>query len=150
EKTIKSLQTVLFLAIDFQRATSSFADGLGYSTLVGHMDDERVVFEASSGGADEDQSHTQDDALKSIRILTSILVLKAYHLEYAGFETFVKYMAISIQVIKRRITLSVLSMDKDKKFVFEERRSATIPISYHEHYYWIQVFELFADFEVCI
>ncbi|CEG72970.1 hypothetical protein RMATCC62417_08442 [Rhizopus microsporus] len=147
EKTIKSLQTVLFLAIDIQRATSSFADGLGYSTLVGHMDDERVVFEASSGGANEDQSHTQDDALKLIRILTSILVLKAYDLKNARFETFVKYMAISIQVIKRKITLSVLSMDKDKKFVFEERRSATIPISYQERYNWIQVFELLADFE---
>ncbi|KAG1046718.1 hypothetical protein G6F43_010811 [Rhizopus delemar] len=39
--------------IDIQRATPSFADGLGYSTLVGHMDDECVVFEASSGGANE-------------------------------------------------------------------------------------------------
>lgn len=114
------------------------------------MDDERVVFEASSGGANEDQSHTQDDALKLIRILTSILVLKAYDLKNARFETFVKYMAISIQVIKRKITLSVLSMDKDKKFVFEERHSATIPISYQERYNWIQVFELLADFEVCI
>ena len=43
-------------------------------------------------------------------------------------------MAISIQVIKRKITLSVLSMDKDKKFVFEARHSATIPISYQERY----------------
>jgi hypothetical protein len=43
------LQTISFLAIDIQRATPSFADGLGYSILVGHMDDERVVFEASSG-----------------------------------------------------------------------------------------------------
>ncbi|KAG1135202.1 hypothetical protein G6F37_013026 [Rhizopus arrhizus] len=95
------------------------------------MDDERVVFEASSGGANEDQNHTQDDALKLIRILTSILVLKAYDLKNARFETFIKYMAISIQVIKRKITLSVLSMDKDKK----------------ERYDWLQVFDLLADFE---
>ncbi|KAI9020051.1 hypothetical protein CLU79DRAFT_704431, partial [Phycomyces nitens] len=65
----------------------------------------------------------------------------------ARFETFVKYMAISLQVIKQKITLSVLSMDKDKKFVLEERRSATIPISYHERHNWFQVFELLADFE---
>ncbi|KAG0905025.1 hypothetical protein G6F62_011353 [Rhizopus arrhizus] len=147
EKKTKSLQTALFLSIDIQRATSCFADDLGYSTLVGHMDDKRVVFDASSGGANEDQNHTQDDALKLIRILTSILVLKAYALKNARFETFIKYMAISIQLIKRKITLSVLSMDKDKKFVFEERRSATIPISYQERYDWLQVFELLADFE---
>ncbi|EPB89869.1 hypothetical protein HMPREF1544_03252 [Mucor circinelloides 1006PhL] len=91
EKTIRSLQTVLFLAIDIQRATSSFADGLGYSTLTGHMDDERVVFEASSGVANEHQKHTQGDALKLIRILTSVLVLKAYDLKNARFETFAKY-----------------------------------------------------------
>ncbi|KAI8080393.1 hypothetical protein BDF21DRAFT_339990, partial [Thamnidium elegans] len=149
EKAIKSLQTVLFLTTDIQQATSSFADGLGYSTLVGHMDDERVVFEASSGGASEDQNHTQDDAVKLIRILTSIIILKGYDLKNARFETFMKYMAISIQVIKRNITLSVLSMNKDKKFVFEERRSAAIPISYHERYNWLQVFELLTDLEVC-
>lgn len=88
------------------------------------MDDECVVFEASSGGANEDQSYTQDDAFKLIRILTSILVLKAYDLKNARFDTFVKYMTIIIQIIKWKITLSVLLMDKDKKFVFEERRSA--------------------------
>ncbi|CEI96519.1 hypothetical protein RMCBS344292_10678 [Rhizopus microsporus] len=38
-------------------------------------------------------------------------------------------------------------MDKDKKFVFEARHSATIPISYQERCNWIQVFELLADFE---
>lgn len=112
------------------------------------MDDEHVVFEASSGGANEDQNHTQGDAVKLIRILTSILVLKTYVLKNARFETFIKYMAISIQVIKRKITMSVLSIDKDKKFVFEERRSATIPISYQERYDWLQVFKLLADFEV--
>ena len=142
------MQTTSSLAADIQRASSSFADGLGYSTLVGHMDDERVVFEASSGGVSEDQSHAQDDALKLIKILTSILVLKAYDLKNARFETFKNYIAISVQVIKRKMTLSVLSMDKEKKFVFEERRSATIPISYQERYDWIQVFELLAEFEV--
>ncbi|KAI9361313.1 hypothetical protein BD770DRAFT_470688 [Pilaira anomala] len=62
-------------------ATSSFSDGLGYSTLVSYMDDERIVFEASSGKANEDQNHTQNDALKLIRILSSILILKAYDLK---------------------------------------------------------------------
>ncbi|CAO3659705.1 unnamed protein product [Rhizopus stolonifer] len=110
------------------------------------MGDERVVFEASSGGANEDQNHTQGDTVKLIRILSSILVLKAYDLKNARFETFIKYIAISIQAIKRKITLPILLMDKDK-FVFEERCSATIPISYQERYNWLQVFELIADFE---
>lgn len=78
-----------FMAIDFQRASPCFADGIGYSTLVGHMDDERVVFEASSGGANEDINHTQDDAMKLVRILTLFLVLKAYDLKNARFRTFV-------------------------------------------------------------
>lgn len=80
-----------FLSSDVQRATSSSADGLGYSTSVGHMDDERVVIEASSGGANEDQCHTQDDALKLIRILTPILVSKAYDLKNARCQTFARY-----------------------------------------------------------
>ncbi|CEP13318.1 hypothetical protein [Parasitella parasitica] len=46
-----------FYPIDIQRATSGFADDIGYSTLVGHMDNERVVFEASSCGANEYQNY---------------------------------------------------------------------------------------------
>lgn len=77
EKKFKSLQTTQFLTAGLQeRASSSFADGLAYSTLVGHMDDKRVVFEASSGGAKEDHSHTQSDALKILRILALSLSSK--------------------------------------------------------------------------
>lgn len=56
-------------------------------------------------------------------------------------------MAVSVQVIKRKMTLSILTMNQDKKFVFEERRSATIPITFQERYDWIQVFELLGEFE---
>lgn len=56
-------------------------------------------------------------------------------------------MAASVQVIKRKMTLSILTMNQDKKFVFEERRSTTIPITFQERYDWIQVFELLAEFE---
>ncbi|KAG2223378.1 hypothetical protein INT45_002873 [Circinella minor] len=107
------------------------ADGLGYSTLIGHMDDEFIVIEASYDGYEE---HTNDDTLKS---LTSIIVLKAYDLKNARFETFTKYKAVSIQVIKRKLRLSVLYLGEDKKFVFEERRSRTVPVTYNERYYWL-------------
>lgn len=77
KKKFKSLQTTQFLTTGPQeRASSSFADGLAYSTLVGHMDDKRVVFEASLGGAKEDHSHTQNDALKILRILALSLSSK--------------------------------------------------------------------------
>lgn len=56
-------------------------------------------------------------------------------------------MAASVQVIKRKMTLSILTMNQDNRFVFEERRSATIPTTFQERYNWIQVFELLADFE---
>ncbi|KAG2222423.1 hypothetical protein INT45_009435 [Circinella minor] len=74
-------------------------------------------------------------------------ILKAYQMKNARFETFNKFKAISIQVVKRKLTLSVLSMAPNKKFVFDERRSATIPITFHKRYDWLQVFELLADFE---
>ncbi|KAI7857666.1 hypothetical protein BDC45DRAFT_19207 [Circinella umbellata] len=147
EKKIKSLQATSFFATDIQRTSPNFANGLGYSTLVGHMDDERVVIEASSGGENENMNHTQDDALKLIKALTSIVILKAYQMKNARFETYNKFKAISIQVIKRKLTLSVLSMAPNKKFVFDERRSATIPITFHERDDWLLVFELLADFE---
>ncbi|KAL9541855.1 hypothetical protein MBANPS3_008895 [Mucor bainieri] len=85
------LQTVTFMATDFQRTTPCFADGHGYPTLVGHMDDEGVVFEASSVEASENTNHTEDDALKLTRILTFSLVLKVYDLNNARFKTFLRY-----------------------------------------------------------
>lgn len=62
---------------------------------------------------------------------------------------FLRYNALSIQIVKRKITLSTLCMNDEKKFVFEERRSATVPISYQERFNWLQIFEMLADFEVC-
>ncbi|KAI7848979.1 hypothetical protein BDC45DRAFT_561173 [Circinella umbellata] len=147
EKNVKSAQIVSSFTADFQRAGRIFADGLGYSTLIGHMDDERIVIEASSGGYEENQEHTEDDALKLLKTLTSIIVLKAYDLKNARFKTFTKFKVISIQVIKRKLTLSVLYMGDDKKFIFEERRSGTIPVTYNERYNWLQIFEILADFE---
>lgn len=55
----KSLKAVLFLAIDIKQATPIFTDGLGYSALVSYMDNERVVFEALLGVANEDRNHTR-------------------------------------------------------------------------------------------
>ena len=51
------------------------------------MDDERIVFEASLGAANEDQGHIQDATLKLLRILTFILVLKAYDLKNVWYLT---------------------------------------------------------------
>ena len=117
-----------------------------WRTSIGHTDNERIVIEASSGGYEENQDHTEDDALKLMKTLTSILVLKAYGIKNVRFEEFTMYKANSVQVMKRELTLSVLY----KAFDFDERQSVTIPITYNERLNWFQVFELLTDFKVSI
>ncbi|KAL1926849.1 hypothetical protein VTP01DRAFT_5495 [Rhizomucor pusillus] len=48
----------------------NYADGIGYATTIGVMDDERTTVEASPGGKEEDSSHTYGDTLKILESLT--------------------------------------------------------------------------------
>ncbi|KAI9499065.1 hypothetical protein BDB00DRAFT_754183 [Zychaea mexicana] len=130
--------------------SSSNADGIGYSTNIGIMDDERVIFEASSGPRREDVQHTYGDTLKNMEALTSIILLKAYKLSNARFSTLTRYKSICIHSIKRTLTLSIMSITNDKKFVFEEQRRATVPVGYQERYYWYEILELITRLQVGI
>ena len=76
------------------QSTSSNPDGTGYSTKTGIMDDERVIFEASSGPRRKDLQHTYGDTLKNMEALTSIIMLKAYKLSNARFSTLTRYKSI--------------------------------------------------------
>ncbi|KAG2218136.1 hypothetical protein INT45_000434, partial [Circinella minor] len=127
-----------------QSTSSSNADGIGYATNTGIMDDERVIFEASSGPRWEDVQHTYGDTLKNIEALTLIIFLKAYKFSNARFSTLTRYKSVCIHSIKRTLTLSVMSITDDKKFVFEEQRGATVPVGYQEHYYWYEILEFVA------
>ncbi|KAI7848983.1 hypothetical protein BDC45DRAFT_293073 [Circinella umbellata] len=51
-------QIVSSCTAQFQRVNRSFADGLGYSALIGHTGYERFVIEAFSGGYEKNQEHT--------------------------------------------------------------------------------------------
>ncbi|KAI8327154.1 hypothetical protein EDC96DRAFT_430818, partial [Choanephora cucurbitarum] len=56
--------------------------------------------------------HTQDSALKILKILTSVVIPKAYELKNANYKTFVKYKAVSVQLFKRKMALSAMSMNR--------------------------------------
>lgn len=128
---------------------SSFsADGIGYATCTGFLDDERAVVEASSGGIQEYIQHTAGDTIKLLESMTCMLALKASKVPNARFSTLQNYKAISIHVIKRTMTLTVLWINENKKFVIEERRTAEIPIQYTERYKWLQVMELLVHMKV--
>ncbi|KAI7849391.1 hypothetical protein BDC45DRAFT_448782 [Circinella umbellata] len=107
-----------------QSTSSSNADGIGYATNTGIMDDGRVIFKASSEPRWEDVQHTYGDTLKNIEALTSIIFLKAYKFSNTRFSTLTHYKSICIHSIKQTLTLSVMSITDDKKFVFEEQKSA--------------------------
>ncbi|KAG2209403.1 hypothetical protein INT45_008062 [Circinella minor] len=66
----------------------SYADGIGYSTTVGVLDEERIMVEWPSGGREENVQHTYGDSLKLLKSLTAILVLKAYKRCHAKYTTF--------------------------------------------------------------
>ncbi|KAI7858043.1 hypothetical protein BDC45DRAFT_434756, partial [Circinella umbellata] len=150
ETWMKSRQATSFSASLWQSPSTSFADGVGYSTNIGIMDDERIIFESSSGPRQEDVQHTYGDTLKNIEALTSIICLKAYKLENARYSTLTCYKSICIHSIKRTLTLSVLKITEDKKFLYEELRTATIPIGYHECHYWYEILELVSHMQVRI
>ncbi|KAG1456047.1 hypothetical protein G6F46_000083 [Rhizopus delemar] len=124
EKIIMSRQSVTLLVVFSESSSPNYADGIGYSTTAGIVDEERIMVECSSGGREENVEHTYDDSLKLVKSLTAMLVLKAYKRSNANYKTFCKFKIIGIQCIKRMLTLFVLSMNEQKKLVLEEKRSA--------------------------
>ncbi|KAI9488091.1 hypothetical protein BDB00DRAFT_849955 [Zychaea mexicana] len=150
EKKIMSRQAVTLSVALSQTSSPNYADGIGYSTTVDVLDEERIMIECSSGGREENIQHTYGDSLKLVESLTSMLVLKAYRRCNANFETFIKFKTVGIQCVKRTLTLFILSMNEQKKLVVEERRSANVPISFNEIFDWMQVFELVAHLQVSI
>ncbi|CEG83721.1 hypothetical protein RMATCC62417_17597 [Rhizopus microsporus] len=96
--------------------------------MIGVLDDERVIFEASSGAKQEDLQHIYGDTLKNLETSTAIIILKACKLHNARFSALTRYKPICVHSIKRILTLSVLYITKDKMFVFEEQPTATIPL----------------------
>lgn len=143
-----SRQAVSLCGSSWISSAPSYADGIAYATSVGLLDDERVIVEVSSGALTENIQHTLGDSLKLLESLTCIIVLKASKFSNAKFTTLQRYKAIGIHVIKRTITMSVLAINDDKKFVLEERRAANVPIHYQERYEWLSVFELLAHLDV--
>ncbi|KAI9341322.1 hypothetical protein BD770DRAFT_330225 [Pilaira anomala] len=148
EKMIMSLQAVTLSVAFSEISNPNYADGIGYSTTTGVVDEERIVVECSSGGREENIQHTYGDSLKLTKSLTAMLVLKAYKRSNASYKTFCKFKTIGIQCIKRTLTLFILFMDEEKKLVVEEKRSANVPICFDEIFDFMQVFELIAYLQV--
>lgn len=94
-------------------SNSNYADGIGYSTTNGVVDEEWIVVECSSGGHEENIQHTYGDSLRLVKSLIGMLVLKAYKRSNASYKTFCKFKTIEIQCIKRTLTLVILFMDEE-------------------------------------
>lgn len=71
EKLIASRKNTSFSSSTNSTSTANFAVDTGF------LDDERIIFEASSGGMDEDSSHIYGDSLKLIETMTSVPLTKA-------------------------------------------------------------------------
>lgn len=132
EKIIMSRQAVTLSVVFSESSSPNYADGIGYSTTAGVVDEERIMVECSSGGREENIEHIYDDILKLVKSLTAMFVLKAYKRSNVNYKTFCKFKTIGIQCIKRMLTLFVLSMNEQKKLVLEEKRSTNVLICFNE------------------
>jgi hypothetical protein len=62
EKMIMSLQAITLSVAFSEISNPNYADGIGYSTTTGVVDEERIVVECSSGGREENIPHTYGDS----------------------------------------------------------------------------------------
>lgn len=83
----------------------SFADGLGFSLIMGHVDEERLIVGSSSGGMQEHVAHTQNDSLKLLEAMAAVLKLRATHYRHASLNTFLDYKILGLLVVKRTMAL---------------------------------------------
>lgn len=85
-----SRQAVTLSIMDCEGETSNYAGGIGYATLAGILDDERILVECSSGGREENLQHTYGDSLKVLESLTAPIFLLFDCIYHTGAPAFGK------------------------------------------------------------
>jgi hypothetical protein len=94
--------------------------------------------------------HTIEDCLKLLECSVSSLRKEAVLNKNSSIATFKKLKVFTIQVIKNQVTLSELYMNDKKSWSFIEKRTATLPSSWHDRILLIQYLELVATIFVCL
>lgn len=145
EVYIQSRSTGLVNIETWAKDKGGYADGIGYTNQ-----EERLLFEASSGGLEEDLNHTLGDSLKLLENLTAIV--NTYRSKYLNSNrtTFSKLKVFGIQCIKTTITIVSVSAPGDGKFLYQTPRTSQIPTTFNERHHLLQLFELLAYLMVCM
>ncbi|KAG0176617.1 hypothetical protein DFQ29_005883 [Apophysomyces sp. BC1021] len=127
---------------DYSQSTTKYVDALGCLRTSNNM--EIIIVEASSGKLKERTVHTIEDCLKLLECGVFSLRKEAILNKNSSIATFKKLKVFGIQVIKNQVTLSELYMNDKKSWNFIEKRTATLPSSWHDRILLIQYLELVA------
>ncbi|KAG0748168.1 hypothetical protein G6F62_008153 [Rhizopus arrhizus] len=132
---------------DYNQRPGKYVDALGFLKTSNNM--EIVIVEASSGQLKERTVHTIEDYLKLLVCGASSQKKEAVLNKNSSIATFKKLKVFAIQIIKNRVTLSELFMNDQKSWCFIEKRTATLPSSWHDRILLVQYLELVATLFVC-
>jgi hypothetical protein len=118
-----------------------YVDGLGLDL----SDTERIVMESSSGEHKENVKHTEDDTLKQIHSSVTMLKADINNHRNAAFSTMCQIETFGIHCVKKEITLSKTKLNgATGGYIYQEIRSAEIPVTYEERHKWLKMADLLA------
>ena len=89
-----------------------YADALGKNAVT---DNEEFFIESSSGFEKENVSHSLDDTLNLLAECSSALLHIIKHNKKAGIDTIIKKCTLGVQVIKKTLTLTKVTLSKTGK-----------------------------------
>jgi hypothetical protein len=133
--------------VEAQSTERKYADGLGRNI---EADDEELFMESSCGFEKEEINHTLDDAIKLIIEYSNALHYIIGKNKKASIESILrsKKATFGIQIIKRTLTLTKMTLDSSCKWKLVDMRSPTSPINWAMRFSWMSLFELLATLYV--
>lgn len=142
----KGLETYGMAALENNNYVTSYsdrkyADALGKNTVT---DNEEFFIESSSGFEKENVSHSLDDTLKLLAECSSALLHIIKHNKKASIDTMIKKCTLGVQVIKKTLTLTKLTLSKTGKWKLIEVRSSCTPTCWELRSHWKPLFEMMA------
>ncbi|OBZ84462.1 hypothetical protein A0J61_07484 [Choanephora cucurbitarum] len=142
----KSLETYGIATLENNNYVTSYsdrkyADALGKNTLT---DSEEFFIESSSGFEKENVNHSLDDTLKLLAECSGALLYIIKQNKKAGIDTMTKKSTFGIQVIKKTLTLTKVTLSKTGKWNVVEVRSSCTPTCWGLRGQWKPLFEMMA------
>lgn len=117
-----------------------YADALGKNAVT----DNEFFIESSSGFEKENVSHSLDDTLKLLAECSSALLHIIKHNKKAGIDTIIKKCTLGVQVIKKTLALTKVTLSKTGKWRLIEVRSSCTPTCWELRSHWKPLFEMMA------